>query len=228
MKSALAGVSLSVARLRRPAATIAPMVALVFVLVAALLHRRVAPARAADHALVAAVFGLALPLLAYVTLTQLTSGARLEAALVPVARHGGNRRLSVAGVVLTASVWLAALGGVLAAVAVLCARGPSDPKLMSDLLSSTWLGALGGACYAAWFSLGSMLGKAGGGRLALLLLDWLLGAGSTALAAPWPRGHLRNLLGSEPVLHMPQWSALAVIVLLTISCATWAVMRTPD
>ncbi len=228
MKSALAGVTAALTRLRQPAAAVAPTVALVFVVVAALLQRRVSPSRAADHTLVAAVFGLALPLLAHATLTQLTRGARLEAVLVPVARHGGSRRQGVAGVVVTAAVWLASLGGILAGLAVLVARGTGDPKLVSDLLSSVWLGALGGACYAAWFSLGSMWGASGGGRLVLLLLDWVLGSGATALAAPWPRGHLRNLLGSEPVLHMPQWSALAAVLLLTMACAAWAVLRTRD
>jgi hypothetical protein len=130
--------------------------------------------------------------------------------------------------VLTAAAWLASLGGILAALAVLLTRGTADPKLVGDLLSSVWLGVLGGACYAAWFSLGSMVGASGGGRLLFLLLDWVLGSGSTALAAPWPRAHLRNLLGSEPVLHMPQWSALAAVLLLTVVCGTWAVLRTRD
>jgi len=202
--------------------------ALIFVVVAALLQRRVSPTRAADHTLTAAVFGLALPLLAHATLTQLSGGSRLEAVLVPVARHGGSRRLGAAGLVLTAAAWLASLGGILAALAVLLTRGTADPKLVGDLLSSVWLGVLGGACYAAWFSLGSMVGASGGGRLLFLLLDWVLGSGSTALAAPWPRAHLRNLLGSEPVLHMPQWSALAAVLLLTVVCGTWAVLRTRD
>ena len=228
MSSARAGVALSLGRLRRPAAAVAPAAAVVFVVVAALLQRRASPTRAADHTLVAAVFGIALPLLAHATLTQITGGARLDAALVSLARHGGSRRLCAVGLVMTAAAWLASLGGILAALAVILARSPPDPGLVTDLLTSVWLGALGGACYAAWFSLGSMVGASGGGRLVLLLLDWVLGSGATALAAPWPRGHLRNLLGSEPVLHMPQWSALAAVLLLTVGCTTWAVLRTRD
>jgi hypothetical protein len=228
VNSVRAGLALALARLRRPAAAVAPTVAFVFVVAASLLQRRVSPSRAADLALVAAVFGIALPLLAHATLSQLTGRTRLEAVLVPVARHGGSRRLGAAGLILGSAAWLASLGGVLAALAVLLARGTGDPKLLGDLLNSLWLGALGGACYAAWFSLGSMIGASGGGRLVLLLLDWVLGSGTTALAAPWPRGHLRNLLGSEPVLHMPQWSALAAVLLLTLACATWAVLRTRD
>ena len=54
--------------------------------------------------------------------------------------------------------------------------------------------------YALYFGAASLLGKRGGGRKWALIIDFVLGAGSSALAAPWPRGHVRNLLGGEPVV----------------------------
>ena len=196
-------------------------------MVAALLERRVSAARAADHALTGATFGLALPLLAYFTVACATGRARLDAALGELGRHGVHRRLGAAGLAGTTAALLAPTGALLACTAVLFTRGLSDPRLLSDLSTSAWLGVLGAICYAAWFALGSLFGAAGGGRTFVLLLDWVLGSGVTALAMPCPRGHLRNLLGAEPVMQMPQWSALLAVGLLTVACMGLVVWRTP-
>ena len=127
---------------------------------------------------------------------------------------------------ITTALWLAPISALLAGVAVLVTRGPGDPWFARDLLTSAWLGGFAGISYACWFALASMFGPAGGGRTFALLIDWILGSGATALSVPWPRGHLRNLLGAEPVLAMPQWSALAVLAVLTLLYAGLTVWRT--
>jgi len=47
------------------------------------------------------------------------------------------------------------------------------------------------------------------------------------MALPWPRGHLRNLLGAEPILAMPQWSATLALITLGLSYSTLALWRAP-
>jgi hypothetical protein len=228
VSSLLAGAAVASCRLRRPRAALPPVFALVFVVVAALLERRVGLTRAPDRALVGAVFGLALPLLAYSMLSCATDQSRLETAVWEVGRHGASRRLGAAGLIAVTAVCLASLGALLAAVAVALTRRVGDAQLASDLVASAWLGLVGGASYACWFALASTFGSRGGGRVVALLVDWILGSGVTALAAPWPRGHLRNLLGTTPVLDMPQWSALAALLLLSVCYAALAVWRSPD
>jgi len=227
VNSLWAGASVATTRLRRPSAWLAPAVALGFVMVAALLERRVSAARAADHALTGATFGLALPLLAYFTVACATGRARLDTALGELGRHGVHRRIGAVGLAGTTAALLALMGALLACTTVVCARGLGDPRLLSDLGISAWLGALGAVCYAIWFALGSLFGAAGGGRTLALVVDWVLGSGATALAIPCPRGHLRNLLGAEPVMQMPQWSALLAVATLTVACLGLVVWRTP-
>jgi hypothetical protein len=226
VNSLWAGAAVAATRLRRPSAWLAPALALGFVMVAALLERRVSAARAADHALTGATFGLALPLLAYFTVTCTTGRSRLDAALGELGRHGVHRRLGAAGLAGTTAALLAPMGALLACTTVLFARGLGDPRLLSDLGMSAWLGVLAAFCYAAWFAFGSLFGAAGGGRTVVLLVDWVLGSGSTALAIPCPRGHLRNLLGAEPVMQMPQWSALLAVGLLTCAYMGLVAWRT--
>jgi len=220
------GARLGVVRLLSARAMVAPAVASLFVVTAAALERLVSPPEAADHALVGATFGLALPLLAFVTLGRATGSSRLDAAVWEVARHGGNRRLGAAGLVGVSALFLGLCGAALAALAVLVTRGWGDATLARDVLASAWVGLLGGICYGCWFALAAGFGATGGGRTAALLLDWVLGSGTTALAVLWPRGHLRNLLGAEPVLQMPQWSALVAVLLLSLVYAAAALWRT--
>jgi hypothetical protein len=115
----------------------------------------------------------------------------------------------------------------LALSAVIATRFPADPRLGADLLACSWIALVAGAAYAAWFALGSTLGRSGGGRGWALVLDWLFGAGASLAALPWPRGHTRNLLGAEPVLGMPQWSATVALFLLGLLYAVVSVVRSP-
>lgn len=227
MKSFVAGGVLAAARLRRVSTLVALIAAALFVMVAALIERRLGPAAAVDRTLVGAVFGLVLPLLAYLALDRVTETQRLDRALVVIARHGGQRRLAALGLVAACALALAVAGAALAALAVVAARGGGDPGLVRDMLASSWVGVLGGASYAAWFALGSTLGRRGGGRVWALLVDWVFGSGATLFAMAWPRGHLRNLLGAEPVLGMPQWAGLSALIVLGFGYVAVTLWRTP-
>ena len=103
----------------------------------------------------------------------------------------------------------------LTALAAASARGFADPAFVSDVFASLWSGALGGAGYAGLFAVASLFARRG--RIAALVLDWLLGSGAGALALPWPRGHARNLFGGEPVLDGSQAFAAFVLVALAVT-----------
>jgi hypothetical protein len=151
----------------------------------------------------------------------------VDAAVAELARYGASRRALVVGLIAVLVVTLAASGAVLAALSVVVTRAPADPRLLADLSTSTWIGALAGTAYASAFMLASTMGSKGGGRFWMLLLDWVLGAGTTAVALPWPRGHVRNLLGAAPVMTMPQWSASLALAVLTLACIGLTLWRAP-
>src|SRR6201986_4566416 len=105
---------------------------------------------------------------------------------------------------------VSALGG--RAVPVPPALGAHDAA--ADAARSVVIALGAGAAYAVWFGAASLVGKRGGGRKWALILDFTLGAGSSVLALPFPRGHARNLLGGEPVLDIPQWAAWVALILI--------------
>jgi hypothetical protein len=111
------------------------------------------------------------------------------------------------------SAW-AVLGGCLV---VLVARGPADPGLLNDVLATSWIGVLSGAAYVTALVGVSAFGRRGSGRAWFLAADFLLGAGSSFLALPWPKAHIRNLLGGVPVLDLSQ--AAGAVALLGTSFA---------
>lgn len=227
MSALRAGWALGGTRLTaRPLASIA-VVASAFVLVLARIERFRSSAFAADRALTGAAFGIALPLVVYFVIERFTAGRNLRDGVHSVSRHGGNRRLAALGLLTRAGALCAMLGATLAVAAVLGARAWADPALLRDVAASVGIGVAASTSYAALFGLGATLGSRGQGRFWLLACDWVFGAGNRALAAPWPRGHVRNLLGAEAVLDLPQWGGLCVLLALIAACLGLALWRTP-
>ncbi len=223
--SALQGSALAWSRVARSRWPLLLLVPTSFVVLVALAERS-AGAAATDRALTGATFGFAIPLVALALLCQVAPGVRIDEALLPLSRRGLNRRGATLGLLTTLSALSGLAGTILAVVAVLATRGLADPRFTSDLTASAWIGALGGAIYAWWFGLGASFGARGGGRWTLLLLDAALGMGTGALACPWPRSHLRNLLGADAVLGLPQWAAAPWLGALLLLCALGLLSRT--
>lgn len=219
MSAVADGMNLAATRLRRPSSFAVGVAALGFVALDGLVEHHISATSAADTTLVGAVFGITIPLVAYLVSERANDAKRLDEALGELARHGADRRWAALGSLCATALLLCVAGAVLAALGALVARG-------HQVVTSAGIGALAGATYAAWFGAASTLGRRGRGRIWALLLDWLLGSGTTALALPWPRGHLRNLLGAEPVLSMPQWSASAALVVLALVLTAIALGRT--
>lgn len=228
MSAFIAGVRLVRSRLASPSSIFGLAIALAAVSAVAWLERRSGSNVAADRSLTGIALGLVLPLLSHGTVARALAGTHLETSLSELARFGGNRRVIALGVGMALTLVLAVAGALVALVAVVVVRAPADPVLVRDAVTSTWIGALAGASYAGWFGLGSTFGRAGGGRTALLILDFIAGASVGLSALLWPRGHIRNLLGGEPVWLMPQWGASLALLLLTVAyfaLSLWRVRR---
>jgi hypothetical protein len=179
----------------------------------------------ADHVLIDTYGALALPLLAYVIVGATVASQSLRVSTAPLVAFGASPARAAAVAIAVAAVSCAALGAVTAAAVAAVAHGVADPPLTRDAVTSAYAGALGGVAYAAWFSLGAAIGRRGGGRAVLLLVDWVLGATGGAGALVTPRGHLRNLLGGAPPMDVSQRVSAAALVAIASVCALVAVWR---
>ncbi|HWZ91311.1 MAG TPA: hypothetical protein VNW92_20760 [Polyangiaceae bacterium] len=222
------GVGATLARERLRGAALPLVLALSGCVVYALaaLERRASGSGAADSALEGPVFGLALPILAYLLIERACDAQRLDRSVDTVARYGADRRAVMLGVLLTSAAWMAIASALLTALALLGAHSLHDSDLARDLRSSVGIALVSGAVYALWFGAASLIGKRGGGRKWALILDFVLGAGSSALAAPWPRAHARNLLGGAPVLEMSQGGAWLALIVIGVASVALSVRRT--
>ena len=185
-------------------------------------------ASAADDALRAGVFGVALPLVAYLSAEAILQRKNLDQAARGFARYGASGRLAGLGLVLALGA-VSIAGALLGSIAALIAAySTHDSAFYGDLLRSLPVAGTAGAAYAGWYALASCFGARGGGRKWLLGLDWVLGASSGILAAPWPRGHVRNLLGGSPVLELSQSGAFGVLIVGTSLAVVASIARSHD
>jgi hypothetical protein len=207
-----AGIDLGRERLSKRATLVAVALALSFELGVALLERAEGAVGAADRALSGGAFGIAVPLVSYFLVTRVCAASSLREALLPLARHGMDRRALTLGLAVPPALAAAAFAALSGVLVVLVTRGPGDPRLVTDALASLWIGLAAGGAYVAAFLGASALGRRGQGRFWLLVADFLLGAGDSFLALPWPKGHLRNLLGGSAVLQLSQFAALALLL----------------
>jgi hypothetical protein len=170
-----------------------------------------------------AAFGVVLPLLAYFLVARVVRTGPIGSAVQSLGRAGYNRRTAVVSVVFTVEALAAVAGACLAALGAWAAtRGVSR-----DFAAVLLVGGAGGASYAALFCWGASLGSKGGGSLAMLGLDWLLGVSSSGWAMPWPRAHLRCLLGGDAVMGLPSSDSAWVLILLIVMATAWTAARTP-
>lgn len=182
------------------------------------------------HLLQGVAFGLVVPLFALALSTRL--GGRLEELMrVAWARYGGDRRSYALGRQTWPVLLLAVTGALAGALALGLGRASTDPRLELPLnVTSLWallgIAGLAALCYVACLGLATLY--AGSlGRALFLLTDWLLGSGQSALAVPFPRSHLRSLLGGSPVLGMNGLQAALCLVALTLACTLLYARRVP-
>lgn len=197
---------------------------LVVSLLVARVERSYTSLGAADRALGGAAVGLVLPLITFIFVAAALGRSRLNHALEPLTRHGADPRASSLGT-LGALMTLSALVCTLLGVMTTLAAGQPQGNLLADTVASGWLFGLGGVTYAACFVAASTFGRRGGGRVWFLLLDFVLGSQSGALATVFPRSHLRNVLGSTPPLGLEQGVGVVALLALALLAAFFAVRR---
>jgi hypothetical protein len=214
---------------------VAATAALLLLIVAGLLEGRAigsaASARAAQLRLLQGVaFGIILPLYAWGTSTRL-GGRRDELMAGRWVRHGGDRRLYALGRMARGALLSGAVAGLFGALALglgsaTTAAANELPPSAINLLTVLWIGLLGGTAYTLSLTLAyETLGNAG--RLAFLAADWVLGSGTSLLALPWPRAHLRALLGGPTPLGLaPGQAALSLIAIAALAAFAY-VRRLP-
>ena len=199
--------------------------ALAVVVAVSLLERREDPLVATDRALAGVCFGLAIPLLCWAVVHALSAGRNLLDSLSTLSRNGVNRRRAWCGFALVALSGCAIGSGLLAATAVLATRSVRDSAFLTDLMTTSAIGLVAGTAYALWFAVASMIGARGGGRFWAWVADWVLGSSTTALGLLFPRAHLRNLLGFEPVVDLPQAASYGVMAFLAVTLFSFALFR---
>ena len=211
--------------LRRPRAWLGTAAWCALAFAFALAARERGAAHGADHVLLETYGALALPLLSFVIVGAVVASQSLRASTAPVVAFGAQPARAAAASIAVAVAGCAVVGAAVAAIVALVAHGIADPPRLHDAAVSAYVGALGGAAYAAWLSLGASFGRRGGGRVALLVLDWILGEGGGMAALFSPRGHVRNLLGGGAPMDLSQRGSVAALVLLAIASALVAIRR---
>jgi hypothetical protein len=222
------GVLLARERLRGLGAPLVLALSCAAVYAIGVLERRHDAAGAADSTLTGAAFGVALPILAYLLCDRVCAGQGLARSVDVIARHGANRRAAVLGLLLATALCMALACALLASAALLAAGAPGSSAFGRDLRISIGIALLSGGVYALWFGFASLFGKRGGGRKWALFTDFVFGAGSSLLALPWPRGHVRNLLGGTPVHALSQPSAWLALALIGGASLAFVALRTAE
>lgn len=190
---------------------------------AAAIEWKTNPVTAADQALLGATFGLVVPVAAWFAAARAFT-PNVEASLHGLARHGADRRGLALRELGKQCLNLALLGAWLGGLTAALVNFRTE-ELWRDVGACVWIGALGGIAYGCLLSLGSRWG--GRGRALVLVCDWLLGASTGYLGLLWPRAHLRNLLGAEPVAALAQWQSAGALGLLCGVVAVLVATRLP-
>jgi hypothetical protein len=177
----------------------------------------------ADHVMRGSFAFLVLPLVAYGIVGATLGRAGLRRGIRGAVMLGAAPRSAALASVLVAIVTAAGLCGILGAVVCALAHGSHDSPLASDLPASLGISALGGATYAAYFSLGSAIGK-GTMRGVFLGFDWILGGGAGIGALITPRGHVTSLLGGPLCAEMSQRASSVLLLVLLVAYASFSVL----
>jgi hypothetical protein len=103
--------------------------------------------------------------------------------------------------------------------------GGLSAEAFGDAATTTWIAALGAVAYSTLFFVVSTLGRSLSLGLGVLLVDWLLGSGSSVVALPFPRAHLGNLLGGSAPVDLLQWQSALFLLVLSLGGVAFAVFR---
>jgi hypothetical protein len=227
-----AGVRVALGRLLGRRLVVVALLALASAAMVALIERGYEPVGAATRGLTV-VFGLVVPLASFAVLSIATGRARIGETVWPLARQGLRASHLALGLLLGAMAVAAGLAVMTVEISLVlshggASQGPGTLGLGRDAITSGWIAALGASAYVAWFGLGAAFFRFGRGRWISLLADFVLGAGSGYAAALWPRAQLRNLIGGEPVLALPQATSSVLLAGMIVVVTLLAALRAGD
>ena len=176
-------------------------------------------------------FGLVIPLLSFALSSRLDAGlgALMDSLWV---RYGLGRRAFALGRLAFPVALTSAVAILVGSLALGLGAASSDPSLgLGAGMGTSWAALLGcavlaAAGYTACLALAQLLGGAWG-RALFLLGDWLLGSGDGLAALPWPRAHVRSLLGGDAVFDMLPATSGLWLAALTLACLSWYVRKVP-
>jgi hypothetical protein len=187
--------------------------------------------RAQTHLLEGVTFGLVIPLLSFALSSRLDAG--LDALMGSLwVRYGLERRAFALGRLAFPVALTSAVALVVGSLALGLGAASSDPALGLDASGSTsWTAlsscaVLAAVSYTACLALAQLLGGAWG-RSLFLIGDWLLGSGDGLAALPWPRAHVRSLLGGDAVFDMAPATSGLWLAALTLTCLLLYVRKVP-
>ena len=177
-------------------------------------------------------FGLVIPLLAFALSSRLDAG--LDALMGSLwVRYGVGRRAFALGRLAFPVALTSAVALVVGSLALGLGAASSAPSLgLGAGIGTSWAvvwgcAVLAAASYTAWLALAQVLGGAWA-RALFLIGDWLLGSGEGVAALPWPRAHVRSLLGGDAVLGMTPATSGAWLTALTLTCLLLYVRKVPS
>ncbi len=227
----VAGASIGLARVRGKRALLVLVATLGSALAVAAIERGVQRYGAGDRALTS-TFRWIIPLSTAAWSALLLGGQNLRDAAWPASRFGLSRAGVAAGCALALALVAAASAWVASTGALLLARlgAPSAAGTLpigSDLLTTAWISLLAGAAYAAWLSLGATFGRRGGGRLVILIADFVVGSAGP-VGAIFPRGLAGHLIGGDAPLDLPQAASSALLPLVALLCLGLTALRSRD
>ena len=179
--------------------------------------------RGAERVLLEGYAAMTLPLIIFGIVGATLGKKSLQHASSPIASFGIHPMwvaLAYMGVALAASGILTALLG--ASAAYFVHESGETTLRLKDMATVASISVLGAWAYTGAFTWGATFGLHGGGRIAVLALDWILGSAESPIALLTPRAHLYNLFGGLGRIECsPQKSsiALGLIALITTGMA---------
>ena len=166
------------------------------------------------------VFGLAIPLLALVIGSRM-GPHRKDLMRAPGVRWGFNRRGYALGLAAIPTLLVGAAGSFLAGLGTVATWAITQPEgnagsAAGVLLTSALLGGAAGVIYSVCLG-AARLAWPTVGTTAFLVAEWVLGSGSGFVALPWPRAHLRAMLGGHSVLDVGTLGGLLALLLIALA-----------
>jgi hypothetical protein len=191
----------------------------------ALTARRSGAAHGADRVLLEGYAAFALPLLSYALVGAALGARSMKASTASLVSFGASPSRAALAEVLVSAAGCAVAGSLLAAAVAALAHGAGDPPAVRDALTSAYAGCLGGLAYGSWYALGAGFGRRGGGRVVLLLVDFLASGDDGVMAMATPRAHVRSLLGGVPVMDFSGRASAVALAVMALAYGAMAVAR---